>query len=65
MYEGLSCKAVDTVALVEDHDDVDIDDFQQLSKRVCKEKSRKKRDLEEVTAAFSSIGPKPKKTRPT
>jgi hypothetical protein len=55
----------DTVALVEDHDDVDIDDFQQLSQKFRKEKSKKKRDLSEATAAFSSIGPKPKKTRPT
>ena len=55
----------DTVALVEDHDDVDIDDFQQLSQRFHKEKSKKKRNLSEATAAFSSIGLKPKKTRPT
>ncbi|KAN0068970.1 hypothetical protein V8E54_013139 [Elaphomyces granulatus] len=56
----------DTVALVEDHDDVDIDDFQQLSQRFREGKeSKKKRDLSEATAAFSSIGPKPKKTRPT
>lgn len=30
----------DTVALVEDHDDVDIDDFQQLSQRFRRGKPR-------------------------
>jgi hypothetical protein len=42
----------DTVALVEDHDDVDIDDFQQLSQRFREGKSKKKRDLSEATAAL-------------
>lgn len=54
----------DTVALVKDHDDIDIDDFQRLSQKLRNEKSRKKRNLAMATAAFSSVGPKPKKARP-
>ena len=47
----------DTIALVEDHDDVDIDDFQRLSQKLRNEKSRKKRNLTTATAAASYESP--------
>src|SRR4029077_11078897 len=54
----------DAVALAEDHDDVDISDFQLLSPKFRNERAKKKRDLTTATAAFKPVGPKPKKTRP-
>ncbi|KAF2770099.1 hypothetical protein EJ03DRAFT_350683 [Teratosphaeria nubilosa] len=56
----------DTVALLEDHDDVDINDFQQLTRGYLIKKARKKRNFAETSATYTrAAGPPLKKIATT